>query len=211
MDNLISSIKNLKSRPTWDEYFIATSYLIAQRSTCDRLHVGCIIVKNNRIIATGYNGFVAGAPHVGFVRNGHEQMTIHAETNAVADSAKRGTSLEGATAYVTHYTCINCCKILIASGIKKIIYGEDYKNDELVKVLCDRGNVEIIKFDQIKNPYFQISSIEFNIPPILDGPKRSSALGRELGIEIPDLWEGNTEPKKGELIVCDHIGALIGI
>lgn len=148
MQKIIETIKQIPDRQSWDEYFVTISYLIAQRSTCDRLHVGCVIVKNNRIIATGYNGFIAGAPHVGYIRDGHEQLTIHAETNAVADSAKRGnSSLEGSTAYVTHCPCINCCKVLVASGIKKIIYCEDYRTDELISLLCERANVEISKFD----------------------------------------------------------------
>ena len=147
MEEIIVSIKNLKTRPTWDQYFVTISHLISQRSTCDRLHVGCVIVKENRIVTTGYNGFIAGTPHVGFVRDNHEQMTIHAETNAIADAAKRGVSLEGSTAYMTHCPCINCCKVLIASGIKKIIYSEDYKNDNLVFLLCERGSVCIKKFN----------------------------------------------------------------
>lgn len=146
ISNIITSIKNMGVRPSWDQYFVTISHLISQRSSCDRLHVGCVIVKNNRIVTTGYNGFIAGTPHTGVVRNDHEQMTIHAETNAVADAAKRGVSLDESTAYITHCPCINCCKILIASGIKTIIYSDDYKNDELVFLLCDRGNVTISKF-----------------------------------------------------------------
>lgn len=147
MTEIITSIKNLKTRPTWNQYFVTISFLISQRSTCDRLHVGCVIVKDNRIITTGYNGFISGAPHIGVVRDNHEQMTIHAETNAIADAAKRGVTLEGSTAYITHCPCINCCKILIASGIKTIIYSEDYNNDELVFLLCEKGNVSINKND----------------------------------------------------------------
>lgn len=146
MDTVIASIKELKIRPSWDQYFVTIAYLISQRSSCDRLHVGCVIVKDNHIVTTGYNGFIAGAPHEGVIRDNHEQMTIHAETNAIADAAKRGVPLNGCTAYVTHYCCINCCKVLIASGIKKIIYCEDYKNDELVALLCSKGDVEITKF-----------------------------------------------------------------
>lgn len=146
MELIVSSIKDLKTRLSWDEYFMSVSYLVSQRSSCERLHVGCVLVKDNRIIACGYNGFIAGAPHESIVRDGHEQMTIHAETNAIADCSKRGVSSNDCTAYVTHFCCTNCTKILIASGIKKIIYAEDYKNDELVYTLCKNGNVEIIKF-----------------------------------------------------------------
>lgn len=147
MSNIIKEISALSVRPTWDQYFVTITHLISQRSACDRLHVGCVIVKENRIVTTGYNGFISGAPHVGFIRDNHEQMTIHAETNAIADAAKRGVSLEGSTAYVTHCPCINCCKILIASGIKTIIFSENYKNDELVFLLCEKGGVVITKFE----------------------------------------------------------------
>ncbi len=147
MSNIIKEIKNLNIRPTWDQYFVTISHLISQRSACDRLHVGCVIVNDNRIVTTGYNGFIAGAPHIGHIRDNHEQMTIHAETNAVADAAKRGVSLNESTAYVTHCPCINCCKVLIASGIKTIIFSEDYKNDDLVFLLCERGGVTITKFE----------------------------------------------------------------
>lgn len=146
MELIVSSIKDLKTRLSWDEYFMSVSYLVSQRSSCERLHVGCVLVKDNRIIACGYNGFIAGAPHESIVRDGHEQMTIHAETNAIADCSKRGVSSADCTAYVTHFCCVNCTKILIASGITRIKYSEDYKNDELVHTLCKNGNVIIEQF-----------------------------------------------------------------
>ena len=100
---------------------------------------------DNRIISQGYNGHLPGCKHESIVRNNHEQATVHAEQNAICDCAKRGVSCEGATAYVTHYPCIICCRLLLASGIKQIKYLEDYKNDELVKYFCNELNVELIK------------------------------------------------------------------
>ena len=131
-------------RPSWDEYFMATAKLIASRSNCERLHVGCVIVtagdRKNRLVAAGYNGFLPGTPHVSRVRDDHEQATVHAEQNAIADAARRGSSVDGCTAYVTHFPCINCAKILAAAGIAEIIYHEDYVNDPLVApVLTDAG------------------------------------------------------------------------
>ena len=105
--------------------------------------VGCILVKDNRIISCGYNGFLPGCPHISKVRNNHEQATVHAEQNAICDCAKRGVSCEGATAYITHYPCIICTRLLLASGIKDIKYLEDYKNDELVKTFTDELNVKV--------------------------------------------------------------------
>ena len=133
------------SRPTWDEYYKAISIATKKRSPCERLKVGCVLVKNNRIISQGYNGFLPSAPHKSIVRDNHEQATVHAEQNAIADCAKRGVSCEGCIAYITHYPCIICTRIMLASGIKEIKYIDDYKNDELVKVFCDQMNVKITK------------------------------------------------------------------
>ena len=132
-------------RPTWDEYYTFLTQATSTRSPCKKLKVGCILVKDNRIISQGYNGYLPGCKHEQVIRNGHEIATIHAEQNAICDCAKRGVSCEGATAYVTHYPCIICCRLLLASGIKEIKYLNDYKNDELVKVFSDQLNVRLIK------------------------------------------------------------------
>ncbi|HYC70464.1 MAG TPA: dCMP deaminase family protein [Opitutaceae bacterium] len=134
-------------RPSWDEYFMATAKLIASRSNCERLNVGCVIVTagshRNRIVAAGYNGFLPGAPHDSKLRDGHEQATVHAEQNAIADAARRGSSVEGCVAYVTHYPCVNCAKILAAAGIAEVRYRDDYHNDPLVAQLLGGSNVRI--------------------------------------------------------------------
>jgi dCMP deaminase len=132
-------------RPTWDEYFKQIILVTKERSPCERLKVGCLLVKDNRIISQGYNGFLPGCPHHSIVRNGHEQATVHAEQNAICDCAKRGVSCYDAIAYVTHYPCIICCRLLLASGIKEIRYIEDYKNDELVAKFCKQLDVSIFK------------------------------------------------------------------
>ena len=132
-------------RPSWDEYFKKICLVTKERSSCHRLQVGCLLVKENRIISQGYNGFLPGCPHKSIVRNNHEQSTVHAEQNAICDCAKRGVNCNGATAYITHYPCIICCKLLLASGIKEIKYIDDYKNDELVKEYCDQLKVKIIR------------------------------------------------------------------
>lgn len=133
------------SRPTWNEYFKRIVLVTKERSPCERLQVGCLLVKNNRIISQGYNGFLPGCEHKSIVRNNHEQATVHAEQNALADCAKRGVSCFESTAYVTHYPCIICCRLLLASGIKHIKYIDDYKNDELVSYFCKNSNVTIEK------------------------------------------------------------------
>lgn len=145
----INSIKTVTSswenRINWDSYFMSMAFLIASRSSCDRLHVGCVLVKDTRVISVGYNGYLAKCPHKSTVRNGHEQNTVHAEQNAIADCAKRGILTDGATAYITHYPCINCAKILISAGIIEIKYNEDYKNDELVDNLMRQSGIKVNK------------------------------------------------------------------
>ena len=132
-------------RPTWDEYFKKIVLATKERSSCERLQVGCLLVKDNRIVSQGYNGFLPGCPHISKVRNNHEQATVHAEQNALCDCAKRGVSCMDATVYVTHYPCIICCRLLLASGVKEIKYINDYKNDELVSYFCDQAKVNIKK------------------------------------------------------------------
>ena len=142
--------KDRELRPTWDDYFMATALLIAIRSNCGRLHVGCVLVSggehSNRVIAAGYNGFIAGAPHNSKVRDGHEQATVHAEQNAITDAAKRGVSIAGATAYITHFPCIHCAKMLASSGIKEIKYHFDYNNDPLAIELLKEWKIKLTQF-----------------------------------------------------------------
>ena len=135
----------MSERLSWDEYFAKIVEVTSERSSCDRLHVGCLLVNDNRIVSQGYNGFLPGCPHTSVVRNNHEQATVHAEQNALCDCAKRGVSCAESTAYVTHYPFIICARLLLAAGIKEIKYLEDYKNDELVKVFANQLDVSIIK------------------------------------------------------------------
>lgn len=138
----------MEKRISWDEYFSEICEVTAKRSPCDRLKVGCVLVKDNRIISQGYNGFLPGCPHDSIVRDGHEQATVHAEQNAIADCAKRGVSCDEATAYVTHYPCIICSRLLLASGIRCIKYINNYKNDELVNVFTDQLEIPVIKLEK---------------------------------------------------------------
>lgn len=147
LDQLEALTQSWRERPSWDAYFMATALLMASRSSCERLNVGCVIVsgglQKNRIVAAGYNGFLPGAPHESRVRDGHEMATVHAEQNAVSDAARRGVPLEGATIFITHFPCINCAKILAAAGICCIKYHRDYRNDDLVKSLLEESGVTL--------------------------------------------------------------------
>ena len=135
----------MNERPNWDTYFKKIALVTKERSPCERLQVGCVLVKDNRIVSQGYNGFLPGCPHKSVVRDNHEQATVHAEQNAIADCAKRGVSCEGATAYITHYPCIICTRLLLASGIREIKYIELYKVDELVYRFAYQCGVNLIK------------------------------------------------------------------
>ena len=122
---------------------MSIALLASQRSPCERLHVGSVVVKENRLISMGYNGYIPGAPHISRVKDDHEQSIIHSEINALADCAKRGTSLLGAKIYVTHFPCINCFRSIAACGIKEIVFLHNYKNDEVINDLANDAKIKI--------------------------------------------------------------------
>jgi len=126
-----------KMRKDWDQYFMSIAKMVSERSTCDRKHVGAVIVRDNHILATGYNGSVSGMPHCDtdghVVENEHCIATVHAEANAIVQAARYGTSIFCGEMYVTAFPCWNCFKLLANSGIMRIYYAEDYKKEEIVE------------------------------------------------------------------------------
>lgn len=124
--------KGKPMRKSWDEYFLTLAEHVSTRATCDRLHAGCVLVNEKRILSTGYNGSLPGADHcdeVGhLMMNDHCVATEHAERNAVANAARAGVSTLGATGYVTHTPCWDCIKHLAAAGVIRIVFGESYPN-----------------------------------------------------------------------------------
>ena len=134
------------TRISWDKYFMMQAVLLASRSTCNRLSVGAVLVRDKRVIAGGYNGSVSGDDHctdVGdYLVDGHCLRTIHAEANAIAQCARFGISTDGAEIYVTDFPCLQCTKSLLQSGIKKINYLRNYHNDEYVMHLIKLKNVD---------------------------------------------------------------------
>lgn len=131
-------------RPNWDEYFMAIARIIATRANCDRLHTGAVLVKDKRIIATGYNGAPPGLPtcdEVGhLMEEGHCVRTIHAEHNLLLQVARlQGSSTEGSTLYAIYSPCIHCAKYLVAAGIKRVVFGKVYRNSEVVDYLKSAG------------------------------------------------------------------------
>ncbi|MGD6876957.1 deoxycytidylate deaminase [Bacillus infantis] len=118
-------------RKEWDYYFMDIAKNVATRATCDRLHVGCVIVQGKRIVSTGYNGSVNGQDHCDEVGHLHNEegrciRTIHAEQNAILFANRE--ELKGATAYITHQPCENCAKLLVQSGIERIVFEKEYEN-----------------------------------------------------------------------------------
>lgn len=139
-------------RPSWDQYFMEMAELTAKRSTCMRRSVGAVIVKDNRAIATGYNGAPRGIAHCedrgGCLRQQlgvpsgqrHEIcMALHAEQNAIIQAAAMGHSIEGGTIYVTHQPCAICAKMIINSGIKRIVIKEGYPDELAASILAEAG------------------------------------------------------------------------
>ena len=117
-------------RPSWDEYFMRITAEVAQRSTCNRAQVGAVVVKDKRILTTGYNGSPRGLPHCtevgGLMVDGHCVRTIHAEQNALLQGALHGVALAGGTVYVTHQPCLNCAKMIINAGITRVVFTRAY-------------------------------------------------------------------------------------
>ena len=137
-----------EKRKDWDDYFMEIAYLISTRATCDRKHVGALIVKDRRILATGYNGSIAAGVHCDeaghLMVDGHCLRTIHAEVNAIAQAAKYGLSIDGSTIYVTAQPCFKCFSIIANSGIEKIVYAEPYGNfNKEMQDVISASNIEI--------------------------------------------------------------------
>ncbi len=146
-------------RPSWDEYFMNLLDVIRTRSTCLRRQVAAVIVKDKQIISTGYNGSPRGIRHCDEVGCLREQMDIpsgerhelcrgtHAEQNAIIQASLHGVSIDGADIYITCSPCVLCTKMLINSGIKRIIYRGDYP-DKLALDMLEEAGVELVKFNE---------------------------------------------------------------
>lgn len=148
---IVKSNKAKRKRQSWNQYFMSIAKVLALRSSCDRAYVGAVIVnKDNRIIATGYNGSVGSktpqCDDIGHVmRDGHCIATLHAEINCIAYCAREGISLKDSKIYVTHFPCLNCTKALIQSGIKTIYYLDDYRLDDYALELMHINHIETVK------------------------------------------------------------------
>ena len=137
----------VRPRASWDEYFMNIAQVVASRSTCPRKYVGAVIVRNRTILSTGYNGSIRGLPHCSDVghmmEDGHCVATIHAETNAVLQAAKNGVRIDGSTVYVTASPCWSCFKMITNAGIRRIVYGEFYRDERIFDAAKTLG-VELV-------------------------------------------------------------------
>jgi dCMP deaminase len=142
-------------RPSWDEYFMRIAHEVATRSTCPRLAVGAVVVRDKRILTTGYNGSPSGMPHcedVGClirIVDGRKscQRTLHAEQNAIIQAAYHGVSVRGSVLYCTHQPCLLCVKMIINAGIEEVRYSGGYP-DPLAVELAAEGGMKLAQLDQ---------------------------------------------------------------
>jgi dCMP deaminase len=148
----------------WDQYFMEICEVVAKRSTCLRAAVGAVIVRDRNILATGYNGAPSGMPHcteagclIYTSKNPSGETeencfrTIHAEINAIAQAAKSGVSIRGSDIYVTHSPCIHCLKVIVNTGIHRVVYGRPYKLDQAAELVRLSGiRLDYIPFEGVK-------------------------------------------------------------
>lgn len=147
-------------RPSWDQYFMEITHLVATRSSCLRRQVGAVLVKQKNILATGYNGVPSGITHCSETGCLRERLAVpsgerhelcrglHAEQNAIIQAARHGINIDGATLYCTTMPCIICSKMLINAGIQKIVYEHGY-TDELAQEMIAEAAIEVVRFSGI--------------------------------------------------------------
>jgi dCMP deaminase len=135
-----------RKRASWDEYFMAIAREVATRSTCDRKHVGAVIVRDKMILTTGYNGSIRGLGHCDddghMMEDGHCVRTVHAEANAIVQAARNGVRLDQGSIYVTASPCFGCFKLIANSGLSRIVFGEFYRDERIFK-LSEQLNIQL--------------------------------------------------------------------
>ena len=139
-----------KERVSWETYFMNIAKEVSTRSTCDRKHVGAVIVRDKTLLSTGYNGSIKGLPHCNEAGcemvDGHCIRTSHAEANAIVQAAKNGVKIDGSEIYVTASPCYNCFKLIANSGIKIIFYNELYR-DQRIKERAKEVGIELVSLE----------------------------------------------------------------
>jgi dCMP deaminase len=170
-------------RPKWDDYFMAVAKIVATRATCPRLFSGAVLVKDHRIISTGYNGSPPGLPHCTdaghLLEEGHCVRTIHGEHNALLQAAALGSiSTKGATMYTKYSPCIHCAKYVVACGVTRVVIGKVYRNAPAVDYLREAG--------------LQVDMYQENAD-------WSDELVKIFSEDIPDRSNGGTIEMKGDV------------
>ncbi len=149
-DPMHTKTKTKRKRADWDEYFMNIAKVIASRSTCDRKFVGSVIVQDKTILSTGYNGSIRKLEHCDdrghMMENDHCVATIHAEANAIIQAAKNGVRIDGGTVYTTASPCWQCFKLIANSGIRRICYGEFYR-DKRIFDIAKKLKIQLVKLD----------------------------------------------------------------
>ena len=146
-----------RKRASWDEYFMAIARVVGARSTCDRKHVGAVIVRDRMILATGYNGSIRGLAHCDddghMMEDGHCVRTVHAESNAIVQAARNGVRLESGDIYVTASPCFGCFKMIANAGLSRIVYGEFYRDERIFTLSQQLGIVlEHLPIESVTTP-----------------------------------------------------------
>lgn len=136
------------TRSSWAEYFLTIAHAVATRSTCDRKHVGCVLVLEKRIVATGFNGSIPGMAHCDDVghdmQDNHCVRTTHAEANAIVQAARFGIPIAGARVYVNAFPCWQCFKLLAAANVSAIVYDDSYRVDPRVLQAAEATGVQLV-------------------------------------------------------------------
>ncbi len=138
-------------RASWDEYFMNIAKEVGTRSTCDRKHVGAVIVRDKSILATGYNGSVRGLAHCDdeghLMEDGHCVRTVHAEANAIVQAARNGMRIDEASIYVTASPCWGCFRLIANAGIMRVVFGEFYRDQKIFDV-AQKVGIELVDFSK---------------------------------------------------------------
>ena len=144
-----------KARASWDEYFMNIAREVATRATCDRKHVGAVIVRERSLLATGYNGSIRGLPHCDedghLMEDGHCVRTVHAEANAIVQAARNGIRIEGSTIYVTASPCWGCFRLIANAGIARIVFGDFYRDPKIFDV-SQKLAIELVDLSASTSP-----------------------------------------------------------
>ncbi len=168
-------------RSNWDDYFMRLAREVATRSTCDRKHVGAVVVRDRMILTTGYNGSVRGLPHcrdVGCMMvDGHCARTIHAEANALVQAARNGVRVAAADIYITASPCLSCLKLIANAGLRRVVFGEFYQ-DERVFELAGLADIELVRAEL--SP-----TCELPVGPSEDQPQNEDCCGGTPAADMP--------------------------